>query len=253
MEKGCCFFNPSNYVERSTPMTEQVSTTEVIESMPIVEAEKMLGVGKKYDIGHVLKCFDVIHWAKEENKETDEIPTIILAKNSLLRNLVSNQKKKYRFFTIESPFEKTCNKCKGAGEIYKFIKKTVDVNCHICGKKGTLKQDCPTCKGTGRFIKRWKAGGGVNLECKKCKGTKKVESKCARCLGKGTIPKPVLTHVLKSTTPCKKCNQLGYLTQSAPPKKKITHKKKKKAKRTPFTPVMDQSLADKIKAGIPGS
>jgi len=234
-------------------MTEQSSTIETIESMPIVDAEKMLGVGKNYDIGHVLKCFDVIHWAKEENKEPEQIPDIILAKNSLLRNLVSTQKKKYRFFTIESPFQHTCPKCKGAGEIFKFFKKTVDVNCHICGKKGTIKNDCPTCKGTGRFIKRWKTGGGVNLECKKCKGKKKVDTKCVKCLGKGVIPKPVLTHTLKSTTPCKKCNQLGYITHSAPPPKKKKKPFKKKAKKAPFKPLMDQSLADKIKAGIPGS
>lgn len=236
-------------------MTEQITEPVVtIESMPVTDAEKMLGVGKNYDIGHVLKCFDVIHWAKEENEETDQVPSIILAKNSLLRNLVSFQKRKYRFFTIESPFENTCPKCRGAGEIYKFFQKTVDVNCHICGKSGNLKQDCPTCKGTGRFIKRWKAGGGVNLKCKKCHGGKKVEVKCEKCLGKGTIPKPVLTHNLKSTTPCKKCNQLGYLPKKlvAAPKKKKAFKKKK-VEKTPFQPMMDQTLADKIKAGIPKS
>ena len=235
-------------------MTESSVETSTVKSLPISEAEKMLGVGKDYDIPHVLQCFDVVHWTKQENEEKDQLPDILLAKNSLLRHLVCLQKKQFRFFTIKSPFENTCPKCSGAGEIYKFFEKVVDVNCHICGKKGTLKTDCPTCKGTGRFVKRWKGGGGVNLKCSKCKGTKKVEVKCIKCKGEGILKKPVLTHDLKSTTPCKKCKQLGYLLEQPKPqkkKKKFRHQKKVVKKTpTPFQPIMDQTLADKIKRGL---
>ena len=184
----------------------------------------------------------------------EEAKIVISARNTIMQHLVCEQKRKYRFFTIESPFENTCNHCKGAGEIYKFIKKTVDVNCHICGKKGIIKDDCPTCKGSGRFIKKWKTGGGVNLECKRCKGQKKIQVKCVNCLGEGTVKKAVLTHTLKSTTSCKKCNQLGYLPNklTSKPKAKRPHKKAKRpsSKKVPFTPIMSQSLADKIKRDI---
>lgn len=222
--------------------------------MELAEAEKILGVGSDYSIKHTLQCFEVTHWTKEQNELPDEIEAVILAKNIVMRQLVCGQKEKYRFFTIESPFENTCGHCKGAGEIYKFIKKTVDVNCHICGKKGVIKEPCPTCKGSGRFVKKWKAGGGVNLECKRCKGQKKIEVKCQNCLGEGTVKKAVLTHTLKSTTPCKKCKQLGFVPKkSAPkPKAKPPQKKVKKSppKKVPFTPIMSQSLADKIKRDI---
>ena len=223
-------------------------------TMELAEAEKILGVGSDYSIKHTLQCFDVAHWTKQENELLEEAKIVISARNTIMQHLVCEQKRKYRFFTIESPFENTCNHCKGAGEIYKFIKKTVDVNCHICGKKGIIKDDCPTCKGSGRFNKKWQTGGGVNVECKRCKGQKKIQVKCVNCLGEGTVKKAVLTHTLKSTTSCKKCNQLGYLPNklTSKPKAKRPHKKAKRpsSKKVPFTPIMSQSLADKIKRDI---
>lgn len=227
-------------------------------SMELVEAEKILGVGSNYGTKHVLQCFEAVHWVKEQNEAPDEIETAKDARNCVMQHLICEQKEKYRFFTIESPFESTCSNCKGSGEIYKFIKKTVQVNCHICGKTGVIKgkDDCPTCKGTGRFIKKWKVGGGVNLVCKRCKGKKKIESetKCQKCLGEGTLKKEVLTHTLKSTTPCKKCKQLGFIEPKLTPKPKAKKPFKKakspSSKKVPFTPIMSQSLADKIKRDI---
>lgn len=220
--------------------------TETIQSMELPLAEKLLGVGVDYSMKHVLSCFETAHWVKEQNEEADKIPEVILARNSILRNMICEQKKKFRFFTIESPFENTCPHCKGTGEIYKFFEKTVEVNCHICSK-GTIKKNCPICKGSGRYIKRWKAGGGVNLICKKCQGQKQIEVKCTNCMGNGKIKKPVLTHELKSTTPCKRCKQLGYL-----PKKKALPPKKKKeiSKPTPFQPLLTKQLADQIRAKL---
>lgn len=226
-----------------------------MESMELSCAEKIIGVGEKYDMRHVLQCFEITHWARQENKEYDLIPTTIEAKNTIMRHLVMEQKKKFRFFEIESPFENTCRYCKGSGEIFKFFKKTVKVNCHICGGSAKVIGNCPKCKGSGRYIRRWKTGGGVNLECKKCEGTGKLKINCLECKGQGQLKKAVLSDELKSTTPCKKCQQLGFVTKtSSKPRKKKSKKKKKKSYGKPaFKPFPLKSrdgknLADVIKS-----
>ena len=221
-----------------------------MEPMELSCAEKIIGVGDKYDMKHVLRCFEVTHWAKKENKEFDLLPTTIEARNTIMRHLIIEQKKKFRFFEIESPFESTCPKCRGAGEIFKFFKKTVKVNCHICGGSAKVIGKCPKCKGSGRYIRRWKGGGGVNLECKRCGGTGQIKISCLECKGNGQLKKVVLSDELKSTTPCKKCQRLGYLTKNPPNQKK--KKKSKKKSPTPFQPFPIQSrdgksLADVIK------
>jgi len=233
-----------------------MSSPETITTMEFEEAEKILGVGHNYNIKHVLKCFEIVHWTKRENDEKESIPNVILAKNIILQKLIKDQKKKFRFFTIDSPFHKTCPRCHGAGEIYKFVKKEVQVNCHICGGTGTLKEKCPTCKGTGRFVKRWKGGGGINVRCTRCDGSGKISIKCTNenC-EEGKISKEVLTHELESTTPCFKCKQLGYLTSHPKKKSKFKNKrqarKKKEVKTVPFSPLITEQLAEKIKEGLP--
>ncbi len=226
-----------------------------MEPMELNHAEKVIGVGTKYDMKHALRCFEVVHWAKKENREFESIPTTIEARNTIMRHLVTEQKKKFRFFEIESPFSNTCPKCKGAGEIFKFFKKTVKVNCHICGGSAQVTGKCPKCKGSGRYIRRWKAGGGVNLECRRCKGKGQVKLSCLECKGKGQLKRVVLSDELKSTTPCKRCQQLGFLTKNSPkPKKKKRKYPKKKAKRRshqfkpfPLKSRDGKNLADVIK------
>jgi len=218
-----------------------------MEFMELGHAEKIIGVGNNYTMPHVLKCFEIVHWAKKQNREFDSLPTTIEAKNIIMRHLVTEQKKNYRFFDVESPFENTCPKCKGSGEIYKFFKKSVKVNCHICGGSSKIIDSCPKCKGSGRYIKRWKTGGGVDLECKKCEGEGKTKVSCQECKGKGQLKKAVLSDQLKSTTPCKKCHQLGFVSH-----KPHKPKKKKSKIRRPFQPFPvkardGKSLADLIK------
>lgn len=148
---------------------------------------------------------------------------LIDAKNQILRQMVSNQMKAQRYFEITSPFERSCISCRGAGEIYKFNRKPVLVNCHICAGKKKIRVECRTCKGTGRYIKRDpQYGGGVNLKCTTCKGTGKVRVKCSHCFGKGKIKKIVPDHTIKSTTPCKHCNGLGFILPKRTQKKKRT-------------------------------
>jgi hypothetical protein len=217
--------------------------------MGLDHAENVIGVGTEYNMKHVLKCFEIVHWVNIENCDYHLLPEIIEAKNTLIRSLVRDQKRKYRVFEIESPFKNTCPRCRGSGEIFKFFKKTVKVNCHICGRAGTVDAICPKCRGSGRFIKRWKQGGGVNLECKKCKGKGKIKVNCKECVGKGQIPKGVLCDEIESTTPCRKCGQLGFIVKDSPKSKK---KKSHKSERRPFKPFPTKTrdgknLADVIK------
>ncbi len=206
--------------------------------------EKSIGVGKNYTPESVLKDFDVCYWVKEQNGELDDIKQIIDAKNHLLRHLVSSQMKAQRYFEIKSPFENSCISCRGTGEIYKFHRKTVKVNCHICAGKKKIKVKCSPCKGTGRFIKKWKSGGGIDVTCKKCGGKKERYVKCVECNAKGKKPKIVPDHEIKSTTPCKHCQQLGF-TKNIPRKKK-----KVPTPSSPSNPVLTQNLAAKIKDQI---
>jgi len=218
-----------------------------MESMELSNAEKVIGVGTDYNMKHVLQCFEIVHWAKIQNREFDSLANVLEAKNALMRTLVTDQKKKFRFFEIESPFENTCRKCKGAGEIFKFFKKTVNVNCHICGGASKVEETCPVCKGTGRFIRRWKTGGGVNLACKKCEGKGKRKVNCKECLGKGKIKKAVLSDELKSTTPCKRCRQLGFIIKSKKSKNKPASKYKK---HRPFQPFPIKSKDGKMLSDV---
>lgn len=147
---------------------------------------------------------------------------LILAKNTLLQHLVSQQMEKQRYFEIVSPFETSCIHCRGTGEIYKFMRKPVKVNCHICAGKKKVNVTCRKCEGTGRYVERDKKfGGGINVECMTCKGKGKVRVKCSHCFGKGKIKKIVPDHHIKSTTPCKHCDELGFIA----PKPKSKPKK----------------------------
>lgn len=191
-------------------------TEEIIkeDQTPIEDYEKLLGVGGDYIAKDVLESFEKKYLILKPNNELDDFQQYIEAKNVLVRSLVQNQMRNRRYFEISSPFKNICPVCKSTGEIYKFHRKTVKVNCHICAgnKKVTVK--CRACDGTGRFRKRWKTGGGINVSCRVCDGKGEVTIKCINCRGKGKIRKVVTDHEIKSTTPCRKCKGLGFL----PPK-----------------------------------
>ena len=239
-------------------MDEQNVTNEVQpESKTLADYEKILGVGEDYTPESVLKSFGVSYLVREENGELDEIGPELEAKNTILQSLVSAQMKAKRYFEITSPFENSCIVCRGTGEIYKFKRKTVKVNCHICAGRKKIKVKCPDCKGSGRYIKKWKSGGGINVSCKKCydpkldKSTGEVYAQCSECRGKGKKKKIVPDHEIKSPTPCKHCQQLGFTTNKsckAPTQKKKTEKRKNWG---PTNPVISADLADKIKMSFP--
>jgi len=208
------------------------------------QASDLLKITKECTPTEILTAFKNAYHKKIDDRIVSDL---IMARNILLQDSVSRQIKEHRYFEIVAPFENWCIVCKGAGEIYKFIKKTVEVNCHICGGKGEIKTEikgkCQKCKGTGRYIQRWKEGGGIDVTCKFCEKGIKTEiktEKCDNCLGEGKIEKFVLSSEIKSTTPCKRCHQKGFIeSKPKPPKRNFTS--------VPLNPVITKSLASKIK------
>ena len=196
-------------------MAENVVTTE---EMTLEEAFATVGISPVEKPWMVLAGFELAWKGNPPDRKN-----LILAKNLVMRHLVSEQMKKQRYFEITSPFDHSCISCKGAGEIYKFNRKPVEVNCHICAGKKKIRVKCRKCDGSGRYIVRDKKfGGGMNLKCTTCKGTGKVRVKCSNCFGKGKLKKIVPDHSIKSTTPCKHCNELGFILPR-PKKVKKSH------------------------------
>lgn len=180
-------------------------------------ARNLLKVKVEYTADQVLQFFEVAHWVAVENKTLDKIPSLINAKNVLLRHMVSEQMLKQRYFKIESPFENSCRSCRGTGEIYKFEPQTIEVICRSCGGEGKRWIKCPSCKATGRYKVTWKEGGGIDEPCKRCKAENDhhILVDCYQCnregstsVGKKTIT--VKSHVIKSATPCRFCGGLGF-------------------------------------------
>ena len=209
------------------------------------EASALLEITKECKPSEILMAVQKIYEKRNDDDIHWTVSDLKKARNILLQDSVSRQIKEQRYFEIVSPFKNTCIICKGAGEIYKFVKKSVGVNCHICAGKGEIKTpikvQCEKCKGTGRFKKRWKEGGGIDVSCKFCKDGFNIEvktTKCNNCLGKGKIEKLVLSDEIESTTPCNRCQQKGFI-EPKPPTKKFTS--------VPLNPVISTSLATKIK------
>ncbi len=189
-----------------------------MENITLKQAANNLSVLNGYTGKEVLSQFKL----KLQNfKEQSEKDQLIKEKNFLLKNLIKKQMKKRHFFKISSPFKNTCKVCNGTGEIYKFNKKLVEVKCPDCEGKGTKEIKCSHCNGAGRFIKRWKNGGGINVECKYCKGAKTIKAKCVKCQTTGKVKKLVSDYTIKETTPCSKCKSIGFISISTRKKEKI--------------------------------
>jgi len=184
-----------------------MSNQVAVETMTVEEALAIVGIDADRVTPELVLTGFEIAW---KGNPADQ-KQLKLAKNLVMQHLVSEQMKKQRYFEITSPFANSCVSCRGTGEIYKFNRKPVEVNCHICAGKKKVSVECRKCKGSGRYIERWPEGGGLNLECTTCKGKGKVRVKCSNCYGKGKIKKIVPDHTIKSTTPCKHCDELGFI------------------------------------------
>lgn len=229
--------------------------------MELEEAKKILGSGEELSISHVLKCFDVKYWALNENNELNEkLDTLILSKQTLLRKCVEMEMQTRRFFKIaeQAPFENICSACKGAGEIYKFARGLKAVKCRTCLGQKEVWVKCHSCKGTTIYQPTPESTPVTCRTCRKyyeketdpekrekIKG--KIPFKCDKCRGSGERLVLIRTHEIESTTPCKRCNELGFI----PPKKKKDHSRSKKyvGEATP-NPVLSSEIASKIKESI---
>ena len=172
---------------------------------------------------------------------------LIAAKNLVLRNLVSEQMREQRYFEIISPFgDKTCQRCHGAGEIYKFNKKSVLVNCHVCDDNGKVMAKCPEqyCV-DGRYIREFPDGGSINVQCRTCKGTSLAEVTCMNCRGKKKVRKIITTHLIQSTTPCPYCDERGF-----DPHELKSEKKESKRIQLPENPVITKEQAVNLTIGL---
>jgi DnaJ-class molecular chaperone len=233
----------------------------VMQNMDLEEAKKILGSGKELTIPHVLKCFEVKYWALNENNELDQkLDTLILSKQTLLRKCVEMEVKTRHFFKVaeQAPFKNICPACKGAGEIYKFARGLKVVKCRTCLGQKAAWVKCTDCKGTGMYQPTPESNPVPCRECRKyydretdpkkkemIKG--KILFKCDKCRGTGQIKVLIRTHEIESTTPCKRCNELGFI----PPSRKKDHSQSKKhlTEATP-NPVLSSEIASKIKESI---
>jgi len=213
--------------------------------MTLDQAIEVIGIGPEALPVEILSKFKEILKTSAHTNNDDEV---ILAKNIIMRNAVVSQMEEKRFFAIESPFENSCIRCKGTGELYRFNRKTVEVKCFICGGTGEVMVDCPTCNGSGRFRRSFKGGGGINVKCTRCDENHKVPADCYRCQGTKTIPKVVPAASIKDTTPCKECDQLGFIFNDKMEfKSKMMQKKKHKyTPRHLGTPVINPEQGDAL-------
>jgi hypothetical protein len=124
--------------------------------LEIREHEQFLGTGKRpYSTSHLLSCYELKLWAMEENNEwtIESYKKFTTSKFVLLRNLILNQIKESENgrFKVTTNFENPCTKCGGAGERWKFQRKTQTLTCMKCKDgKNEDGSDCLTCRGSGK-------------------------------------------------------------------------------------------------------
>lgn len=217
--------------------------------MDLPEALKIVGVGEKYigNMDHILKEYQAMYLVHEENHEIEEkLDDLLIGRNVIIRtNLLTQIYDKGAFMVPENPFENTCKKCHGTGELYLFNRVPKEVNCNRC-EDGIVWVRCRSCKGTTRYTSKFKEGGGINVECKTCKESPEehkgqVAVKCRVCQGTKIAKIMVLDHTLKSTTPCPACDELGFTI----PKQEKVH-----VPQGLDNPVLAGDLAEKLKHQI---
>lgn len=131
-------------------------------------------------------------------------------KNDIICQTIIDQVAETKRFEIpENVFgDETCTKCNGLGIKILFERELSVRTCLKC-TEGKKEINCTKCQ-NGRFI-RDKGDLKINVECKFCHGTKTREVKCHTCRGTGELKKMVITPHIKSTTPCKHCQELGFI------------------------------------------
>ena len=210
---------------------QNVTTDETSPVITLEEAEKYLGTGHDPTVENIFKCFGVKHWAATENDELTKDHEFILdeSRRVLCRTKAVNQiaDPEKRRFDIQGDFSdiqlkiikpngdvetrdvECCDACRGTGEIYKFAKKPIEVQClkcknvtivaegetivvfentiHVDGVNksdeskyqhylGKVVENCLSCKATGRYIREMEDDLRINVQCKTCHG-KNIDGK----------------------------------------------------------------------------
>lgn len=187
---------------------------------------------KQDDTKNVLASFErmVTRPSKELKEYGVTKEDIKRGKCIIMHHIVNQQIEKENRFKIEHPFANPCTECHGAGELYKFTRKKINVKCRDCNGEGhQIDKECKSCNDEGRYVKMM-GGVRINVVCKNCKGTKKPI--CRTCWGEGTVKTTVLERIATTTT-CSRCKGLGFF-----PPKKLNN------------PLMDKTLGDVIKDKI---
>lgn len=218
----------------------------------VIEALQVIGVkdeSRALNLISMLQEYGTSYWVCDENGELNQhLDDLKHARNIIGRtNLLYQVHNDGSFRLPENPFENTCDKCHGMGELFLFNRVPKDVECNRC-EDGKVWVRCRSCKGTGRYQIRFKEGGGLNVQCRTCKDSPEdhkgqVQVKCRVCKGTQIAKIMVLDASLKSTTPCPVCDELGFIL----PDKQKESKKKYPG---PDNPVLAGDLAEKLKHQI---
>ena len=235
-------------------------TAEITEEQRIIaqrtEAINLLNLGSSFDIQTLLESFESQIRGSIKKHRTNMLKPLTEAKNLLLRLEVEKMiEETGRFdFTGENavPFETACINCRGIGEIYKFFRSAVEMDCKFCTTEenesagvGYRYIPCRVCKGKKEYIPYKKK---TPVPCHRCKDengnpTGKERVKCIPCHGTGKYRKLVIDSKIKSTTHCHHCKGRGFHLPDPPPKKA----KKVTPERIPDNPVLSTDLAEQIK------
>jgi hypothetical protein len=204
----------------TTAITKQ-DVEKVVSVISINDAEKILGIKNEppYDIKKLLHEYHIGFEVLMENREFKKLRPLTDAKNIILRHLIENQVEENGRFDMEGviPFEDACTSCHGTGELYKFFRRVVTLDCKFCEGEGEVTLECRACGGSGRYIREY-GDLKIDVACKKCDKDPEtgdplgvVTYKCRRCRGKGTFRKTVIDSKIKSTTHCKVCKGRGFI------------------------------------------
>lgn len=153
---------------------------------------------------------------------------LVGVKNIMAQKLICDQMKVNGGWFHVGPIwgeKETCRSCSGLGEIYKFRKAPQEHKCSC--DNGFVWIPCNRCD-AGMFTKR----NGEKVPCKNCtppteqydlmpevwdanKG--RIRKRCKNCLGNAKVKTlPKLLPEIQSTTPCKTCKGLGWVSFTKP-------------------------------------
>jgi len=246
-------------------LSSSISINSVEKALKFLDIDWIVDVPSKSKIPVMLAIFEDRIRSGIKNHNVKFLKPLTEAKNVLLRSEVENMIKTAGRFNMNGmiPFETSCIKCRGTGEIYKFFRAGETVPCKFCtnGKPEDYGYNfitCPQCNGSKQISTIENEGTEdervVNVVCPDCyrnpktgmpTGKKRVI--CRTCLGKGKFRRIIIDAKIKSTTHCHHCKGRGF-TLPEPPKKqpvaKVVFRKKAPSMKNP---VISAKMGEQLK------